>query len=37
MMETANNKEYRMNRKHILKTSEEIRSSPEKINTNQIV
>jgi hypothetical protein len=27
---TANNKEYRRNRKHILKTSEEIRSSPEK-------
>jgi hypothetical protein len=30
---TANNKEYRRNRKHILKTSEEIRSSPEKTCT----
>jgi hypothetical protein len=30
---TANNKEYRWNRKHILKTSEEIRSSPEKTST----
>jgi hypothetical protein len=30
---TANNKEYRRNRKHLLKTSEEIRSSPEKTST----